>query len=111
MLKALLPESLNVAMHWHLGGFWLFCGGDGLVLPPALVSALRTDGGVFLNATHSAWTSMIPVKGLQLPHPYASRWSHIKEALMGPPLARRAWDSPGQEQGPGSCWSQEVSLP
>ena len=90
-------------MHWHLDGFWLFCGGDGLVSPPSsCVCFLRTDGGVFLNATHirlgPQWEL---VKGLQLPSALMPLGGvTLKGPSWGHHLPGRAWDSPRTGAGP-----------
>ena len=108
-----------MAVHWHLDGFWLFCGRDGLVSPlSSYVCFLRTDGGVLLNATHirlpvQAWTAVGARKRITATlSPNASRRSHIKRALMccNPATICQGGPGtvPGQERGPGSCSEPEV---
>ena len=108
-----------MAVHWHLDGFWLFCGGDGLVSPlSSYVCFLRTDGGVLLNATHirlpvQAWTAVGARKRITATlSPNASRRSHIKRALMCCNPATICQGGPGTVPGgvPRRCPGREPQL-
>lgn len=105
-----------MAVHWHLDGFWLFCGGDGLVSPlSSYVCFLRTDGGRLIKChTHSPPGAAVGARKriTATLSPNASRWGHIKGALMCSKPATVCQGGPGtvpgQERGPGSCSEPEV---